>query len=494
MHRDFLLIGGGSISFLLGSRGLRATANRQGWGTTVTSYPSYPSYPATPPQLSGPTPVQVAVAEAAQQRRATVAFRLILAIPHLFVLYFLGIAAEVVVFIGWWGALFMGRLPDFAANFLSGYVRWCTRVYAYMFLLTDVYPPFTLEDDPGYPVRIAMTHERLNRLAVLFRLILAIPAAIVSAVAVWGAMIVSFIAWLITLVAGKLPPSLHLAFTAVLRYQIRYISYLLLLTPTYPGALFGDGSGAPAVGVPGEPTAWDAPAAPGYGAPGHPGEPPAAEYGPPGYSAPGYGTAGSVYDTPPGYGGPGGYGTAGGYGAPRPGFQPASWQLILTSAARRLVVLFVVLGALIWAGYLVAMGIITANAVNRTNTVNTANNAIDQLNSSYSTLTSNLDNWQAAVKACDTNLTCVTKADGKAAAYFSTFASQLQATPMPPVATAAASRLHSDATQAAQDFTQLSKATSVSAYQSTFASTGLQQTLDTFDQDFNALGTALENS
>jgi hypothetical protein len=65
---------------------------------------------------------------------------------------------------------------------------------------------------------------------------------------------------------------------------------------------------------------------------------------------------------------------------------------------------------------------------------------------------------------------------------------------MPSGAVAAASKLHTDATQAAQDFTQLSNATTVSGYQRTFASIGLQQTLNLFDQDFNALGTALENT
>jgi hypothetical protein len=410
----------------------------------VTSIPSYPSYPAAPQQLTGPAAVQVAVAEVARQSRATVAFRLILAIPHLFVLYFLAIAACVVVFIGWWGALFMGRLPDFAANYLSAYMRWYARVYGYVFLLTDVYPPFALEDGPGYPVRLAvMAQERLNRLAVFFRIILAIPAGIVAGAAIAGATLVSIIAWLVTLITGQLPDSLHLAFTAVLRYHFRYYCYWLLLTPTYPGGLFGDAAGAP----------------------GYVGEPPA-----PGYDAPR------------------------GYGTPRPVFQPASWRLTLSSAARGLVVLFLALGALIWIGVIVVDSIAATNATNRSSTVNTANHAIDQLNNSYGTLTSNLTKWQATVKACDTNFTCVTKADGDAAAYFSTFASQLQATPMPSGAAAAASKLHSDATQAARDFTRLSKATTVSQYQKAVASTALQQTLDTFDQDFNALGTALENT
>lgn len=56
-----------------------------------------------------------------KQRRLTVAFRLILIIPHAFVLFFLNLAGLVVAFLGWWGALFMGRLPGFAVTYLSGW-------------------------------------------------------------------------------------------------------------------------------------------------------------------------------------------------------------------------------------------------------------------------------------------------------------------------------------------------------------------------------------
>src|SRR5580692_9883347 len=120
----------------------------------VTGYPSYSAYPAGPPlQLAQPAPVHVAVGESARQHRVTVAFRLILVIPHLFLLCFLWIAAMVIAFLGWWGALFTGRLPEFAVTYLSGFIRWQLRVWAYLYLLTDVYPPFTLDDVPAYPVR-----------------------------------------------------------------------------------------------------------------------------------------------------------------------------------------------------------------------------------------------------------------------------------------------------------------------------------------------------
>jgi hypothetical protein len=427
----------------------------------VTGLPYY--QPTTPPQLNQPTPVQLAVAATARQRRVTVAFRVILAIPHMFVLYFLAIAAGVVCFLGWWGALFMGRLPDFAASYLTGYMRWAARVQAYLMLLTDMYPPFTLDDDPSYPVRIMVSQERLNRAAVFFRFILIIPLDIVFGVLSLGAStIMSFIAWLITLITGQLPASWHQAYTAVLRYWVRFTCYAYLLTPTYPGGLFGDGPAGDA-----QPQAGYA--APGHGTPGEPG------YGDPGQSTPGQGT--------PGYGDPA-------YGAPRPAFQPADWRLALTAPAKRLVVLFVVLGVLIWGGYIALFGTLIATG---TNGALTAHNAITSMNSSYNALANNLSQSQSAMAACNKKLSCVTAADGTTASDFSKFASQLQATAMPSAAVPDANKLLSDANKAAQGFTQLGQSSSVEQYQSTTASTGLQQTLDQFDQDFNALMSKLNS-
>ena len=78
--------------------------------------------------------------------------------------------------------------------------------------------------------------------------------------------------------------------------------------------------------------------------------------------------------------------------------------------------------------------------------------------------------------------------------YFSAFASKLQATAVPSSAAQAKNTLYSDSRSAAQDLSQLSQATSASAYQSTLSSTGLEQTLNRFDTDYNALGTALNNA
>jgi hypothetical protein len=68
-----------------------------------------------------------------------------LAIPHFIVLFFLDIAAVVVVIIAWFAILFTGRYPRGMFDFVTGVMRWSLRVTAYAFLLiTDRYPPFSL--------------------------------------------------------------------------------------------------------------------------------------------------------------------------------------------------------------------------------------------------------------------------------------------------------------------------------------------------------------
>jgi hypothetical protein len=68
-----------------------------------------------------------------------------LAIPHVFVLIFLNIAAVFVVIYTWFTILFTGRYPRGAFNFVEGVIRWNNRVVAYaVTLVTDRYPPFQL--------------------------------------------------------------------------------------------------------------------------------------------------------------------------------------------------------------------------------------------------------------------------------------------------------------------------------------------------------------
>ncbi len=79
------------------------------------------------------------------RNRVTVGFRLILVIPHLVVLAFLGLAAVIVVFVWVFVVLFTGRWSPGIRDFVVGVIRWDTRVTAYLLLLVDDYPPFSLD-------------------------------------------------------------------------------------------------------------------------------------------------------------------------------------------------------------------------------------------------------------------------------------------------------------------------------------------------------------
>jgi hypothetical protein len=183
--------------------------------------------------------VEVRVPDPTKQRRWTVALRLLLLVPHWFFAFVIGLATVGAAIGGWFAALVLGRLPEGIANFLTSVLRYWTRLSAYAWLLVDEYPPFSLTKR-GYPVGLAVQPGPLNRASVLFRLILVIPAYIVAGLVSGGLTIAAIPIWLILLVRGRLPRTVHDAITANLRYQTRYAAYLLLLTSEYPRGLFAE--------------------------------------------------------------------------------------------------------------------------------------------------------------------------------------------------------------------------------------------------------------
>ena len=79
------------------------------------------------------------------RNRLTIFFRILLAIPHIIVISLIGIVAFFVYVIAWFAVLFTGKWPTGLRNFVIGLTRWTTRLNAYMYLLTDEYPPFSFE-------------------------------------------------------------------------------------------------------------------------------------------------------------------------------------------------------------------------------------------------------------------------------------------------------------------------------------------------------------
>ena len=164
-----------------------------------------------------------------------------LAIPHWVVLYVLRAVAEVLAVISWFIILFTGRFPESIANFQAMYLRYQARVATYSGFLREEYPPFafaTSSSDPGEVQRLRIdvrpVLEDRNRLTVAFRLILAIPHAVVL-VALWIASLVVFvISFFAVLFTGRWPDGLRAFVVNVLRYQLRFETYLSLLVDEYP--------------------------------------------------------------------------------------------------------------------------------------------------------------------------------------------------------------------------------------------------------------------
>jgi hypothetical protein len=101
---------------------------------------------AYPPFGDDAYPAAIEVADPAGPRdRLTVAFRLILAIPHFIVLAFVMFGWCVTTIVAWFAILLTGDYPQGLYGFGVGTLRWMLRLQAYLLLLVDEYPPFSLE-------------------------------------------------------------------------------------------------------------------------------------------------------------------------------------------------------------------------------------------------------------------------------------------------------------------------------------------------------------
>jgi Domain of unknown function (DUF4389) len=106
---------------------------------------AYMSLLANPyPPFSGTTtyPVDVVIAPAAPQSRWKTFFRYFLAIPALIVAYALNILHAVIVFLGWFACLALGRMPRGLRDTGAWTLRVTLQTQGYIYLLTDRYPQF----------------------------------------------------------------------------------------------------------------------------------------------------------------------------------------------------------------------------------------------------------------------------------------------------------------------------------------------------------------
>jgi hypothetical protein len=208
-------------------------------------------------------PVQLLVTDDLHRSRLTVFFRLLLAIP-LFIWFGLwSIGVFFAAIIGWFAALFTGRLPEGLHEFFGMYVRYATHLGAYLAIAANPYPSFT--GTPGYPVDVSIPERQSQpRWKTAIRLVLAIPALMLAAVlgsfvgggggsraaedgaskAEWlassgfggVAAVCAVLGWFAAVALGRMPLGLRNLAAFGLGYTAQTYSYVLLVTDRYPNS------------------------------------------------------------------------------------------------------------------------------------------------------------------------------------------------------------------------------------------------------------------
>lgn len=191
-----------------------------------------------------------------QQSRLTTFFRLIVAIPWFIVAYFWALVGGVCVIISWFALLFTGRYPEGLYGFVAKYLRFSARANSWMYLMTDVWPPFDGNDHPEYPIRLLIPQPQAeySRVKVLFRIIVGIPVIVMHYLFTVLLGIIGIVAWVVIVITGKLPKGVFDLLKMSLAYTTLAATYFSLVTETYPPITPEDDGSVAAPAPPSEPS------------------------------------------------------------------------------------------------------------------------------------------------------------------------------------------------------------------------------------------------
>jgi hypothetical protein len=194
-----------------------------------------PPPPAAPPP-AGDYPVTVDADRQDEYHRFLPLVKWFLAIPHYVILVFLAIGVVFAKLFAFFAVLFTGRYPEGVFNFVTGVLRWWWNVNAYVYLLTDKYPPFSLEADPSYPARIEIAYpaDGIDNWRPLVQWLLVIPYLIVAAALTAVAGVVAFVGVFVILFTKDLPEGMFDLILIPYRWYFRATTYSMFMVKRYP--------------------------------------------------------------------------------------------------------------------------------------------------------------------------------------------------------------------------------------------------------------------
>jgi hypothetical protein len=163
----------------------------------------------------------------------------ILLIPHIFLLLAYGIAVQLIVWIGYWYILFTGGKPFWVENLELIFLEWISRTFAWFTSTTDVYPTFGTDEHHPAQVTVVEAPEPQSKLLavagiLLIRSLLAVPHLFVLLWLTLGTLFLAWFGYLMILINGSLPLSLHYYFVGFHRWWARVWAWIAALTDEYP--------------------------------------------------------------------------------------------------------------------------------------------------------------------------------------------------------------------------------------------------------------------
>jgi len=200
--------------------------------------PPAPPPPAATPATTGTTadyPVHLDIERQEEYSRFMPLVKWLLAIPHYLALAVLGIGAFFVLIAAFFVVLFTRRYPQGMFDYMVGVQRWSYRVAAYVSLMVDPYPPFTLDEDPAYPVHFDIEYPvEVDRWRAPFAWLLAYPFLIVAGlIGYLGGLMILF-AFFTILFTRQFPEGMFNIARIALRWQARGNAYAGFMVTRYP--------------------------------------------------------------------------------------------------------------------------------------------------------------------------------------------------------------------------------------------------------------------
>lgn len=205
----------------------------------MTTQPPNPATPPQPPATGYPAILTFTLPDRVARWRPLVHW--LLAVPHVVVLYVLGVVALLALVPAWICGVVLGRVPRVLLNLQAMVLRYGASVTSYVYFLREAYPPFAIDADTADPGRdphvrfdVEPQVEGRSRLTIFFRALMIIPHAIVLYVLALAAGVVLFIGFFAVLFLGRWPVGLRDFVLGYLRWNQRVSAYYLLLTDEYP--------------------------------------------------------------------------------------------------------------------------------------------------------------------------------------------------------------------------------------------------------------------